>query len=521
MKTPIKLARSPMDFLLPYQHRWVNDQSRFKFGLMARQVGKDFCAAAEGIRDCFLAERARTKTTWVIAAPSERQSVEALDKWKEWMKAFKMAIADISEERDDPRNSESLLKSTVITFPGGSRVIAVPGRPETVRGFTGNVVLTEALFFEDFDRTWRAMFPSITNPMRGGLKKVRLLSTPNGVGSKGQQIWAKHYQPQSAVAAFGRTRPTSHPEEETIHDRSTPQPETGRQFSPNPQSAIKNPHSLHSIIWSCHRVDIHDAIREGLQLDAEELRAGLDDPEGWDQEYELNFLDQASVLLPYEVIAPCEDPLATESAPDGFWDASSYGDPVVLGIDFGRKRDLTVCWALQYVDHSRLMTREVLPLDNMSTPEQIQLLRQRIKRADRVCFDYTGAGMGMGDFLVKEFGEYNPTQHHHGKIELCTFTNPLKVEIFSKLRMEFERRKLGVPVSRMIREDIHSVQRVATATGVTYRAPHTGDGHADYATALALAVRAAETREEPFAYSTVYLEDHPEPRLGRQKWILI
>ena len=118
-----------MDFLLPYQHRWVNDQSRFKFGLMARQVGKDFCAAAEGIRDCFFAERAKTKTTWVIAAPSERQSLVALDKWKEWMKAFKMVIADISEERDDPRNSESLLKSTVITFPGGSRVIAVPGRP--------------------------------------------------------------------------------------------------------------------------------------------------------------------------------------------------------------------------------------------------------------------------------------------------------------------------------------------------------------------------------------------------------
>ena len=337
-----------------------------------------------------------------------------------------------------------------------------------MRGFTGNVVLTEALFFEDFDRTWRAVLPSVTNPLRGGLKKVRLLSTPNGVGSKGAQIWAKYYQPQSSpVAAFGRTRPTSHPEEEPNQNRSTPQPKTGPQFSlsaacggegrgevaqslvsspsPNPQSAIANPQSIRSIVWSCHRVDIHDAIREGLQLDAEELRAALDDPEGWAQEYELNFLDQATVLLPYEVIAPCENPLATETPPDGFWGAITYGDPVVLGIDFAANATSPSAGPFNMWTTVETMTREVLALDNMSTPEQIQLLRQRINRADRVCFDYTGAGMGMGDFLAREFGEHNPTRHRDGKIELCTFTNPLKVEIFSKLRMEFERRKLGMP----------------------------------------------------------------------------
>src|SRR5208283_1777506 len=68
----------------------------------------------------------------------------------------------------------------------------------------------------------------------------------------------------------------------------------------------------------------------------------------------------------------------------------------------------------------------------------------------------------------------------------------LKVEVFSKLRMAFEKRALRVPVNRAIREDLHSVNRVSTATGqVTYRAPHNADGHADRCTALALALRAA------------------------------
>lgn len=128
----------------------------------------------------------------------------------------------------------------------------------------------------------------------------------------------------------------------------------------------------------------------------------------------------------------------------------------------------------------------------MSTPDQVNLLRPRIQCASRVCLDYTGPGVGMGDYLVKEFGEYNPEKDLFGKIELCTFTNSLKVDIFSKLKMAFERQRVRIPISRVVREDLHSIQRVVGNSGnVTYRAPHTDDGHADRCTAKALAQRAS------------------------------
>ena len=205
----------------------------------------------------------------------------------------------------------------------------------------------------------------------------------------------------------------------------------------------------------------------------------------------IEFLAAAAVLLPYDLIIPCENPLATADAPSDFW-ATRTGEPIFCGIDFGRKKDLTVCWSLQLVGGAFKMTKEVLELCKMSTPDQIEILRPRIQRANSVAFDYTGPGVGMGDYLVKEFGELNPEKHLFGKIELCTFTNALKVDIFPKLRMEFERRLLGIPVSRIIREDLHLVHRIAMAGGgITYRAPHTPDGHADRCTALALAIRAA------------------------------
>lgn len=140
----------------------------------------------------------------------------------------------------------------------------------------------------------------------------------------------------------------------------------------------------------------------------------------------------------------------------------------------------------------------------MSTPDQIDLARPRLKRMRRVALDYTGPGIGIGDYLVKEFGEWNPAKDLYGKIELCNLSNPFKQEIFSKLKMRFEGAKLRIPISRVIREDLHAVQRVTTATGqVSYRAPHTEDGHSDRCSALALCVRAGEGMGGVFAYSRV------------------
>jgi phage FluMu gp28-like protein len=382
-----------------------------------------------------------------------------------------MAIADIREERDG--GSEALLKSVTIIFPRGSRVIAVPGRPDTVRGYSANVLLTEFAFFENPEQTWRAIVPAVTNPLRGGVKKVRLITTPNGIGNKAHEIWTKNYKGKDGLGVGVGLR--------LGEENSVP--------NPNPNLNL-NPASP----WSCHFVDIYTAVKEGLPLDIEELKAAVDDPEGWAQEFECQFLDVQAVLLPYELIASCESVEATATVPPEYWDAQLQFS-IDMGIDFGRRHDLTVCWSnAQLGDVAQ--TVEVLELAKMSTPEQIAILRPRLKRARRVCLDYTGAGIGMGDYLAQEFGEWNPDKHKYGKIELFTFSNMLKVEIFSKLRMAFEKRSVRVPISRLVREDLHSMNRVTTASGgVTYRAPHSADGHADRCTALALALRAGH--EQP------------------------
>lgn len=448
---------SPKELLYPLQRRFLDDAAQYKIGVTTRQWGKSTVTSGEAVHNCLV----DPGTKWVCMSAGERQSVEWLNKAKEWQAAYKLAIADVAEDRGGL--AEGLLRSSEITFANGSRIIAIPANPSTARGYSANIILDEFAYHEDPDAIWAAMFPSTTNRLAGTfldrwramLKgedtnirrdlKLRVVSTFNGRNNKFFSLWER---------------------------------------------AKENG-------YSAHRVTIHDAIADGMPLDAEKLRAALDDPEAWAQEYECEPMDSSTVLLPYDLIATCESAEATVTVPPEFF-VGNAARPLFIGWDFARKRDLCVPWTGELLGDV-LTSREMIELRGVSTPDQIDLMRPRLKAARRVCVDYTGPGVGLGDYLVKEFGEWNPARHEFGKIELCTFTNTLKVDLFSKLRMAFEQRRVRIPIHRAIREDLHSVQRVTTASGnVTYRAPHTDDGHADRCTALALLVRAAQQDRAKF-----------------------
>jgi len=440
---------SPKDLLYPLQRKFCDDRAQYKIAATTRQWGKSMVTSGEAVHDCLV----DPGTKWVCMSAGERQSVEWLSKAKEWLQAYQLVITDVAEDRGGL--AEGLLRSSEIALNNGSRIIAIPANPSTARGYSANIILDEFAYHEDPNAIWAAMFPSTTNRLAGTfLDRWRALL-------KGESTDIRRDLKLRVVSTFnGRT---------------------GKFFELWERAAANG--------YSAHKVTIHDAIADGMPLDAEKLRLALDDPDAWAQEYECEPMDISTVLLPYELLASCESPEATSLVPPEFW-MHPPTTPLFGGLDFARKKHLSVFWTDALVgDVSQC--REVLEMQNMSTPDQIELLRPRLQKCQRVAVDYTGPGVGMGDYLVKEFGEWNPEKHLFGKIELVTFTNTEKVDLFSKLRMAFEQKRTRIPISRTIREDLHSVHRVVSQSGnVTYRAPQTEDGHADRATAKALAERA-------------------------------
>ena len=261
-------------YLLPYQLEWLRDGSRFKIGMWSRQTGKSFATAGEAVLSCLR----EPGSHWVVLSAGERQALEWMEKAKFWVKVFRKVV-----EFAEPRWSEVLHAADAtqsrseVRFANGSRITAIPANPDTARGYSANLILDEFAIHERPFDIWAAIYPSITSP-HGGEKKLRIVSTPKGRGNKFADLWA------------------------------------------------------HNPGYSKHKVTIEDAVAAGLKVDIAQLKAGVDDPDIWAQEYMCEFIDNTSVLLPYDMIGKCESGSIRD---DG-------QSPIYIGMDVGRSKDLSV-----------------------------------------------------------------------------------------------------------------------------------------------------------------------------------
>ena len=434
---------SPVQLLKTYQDRVYRDPSRFIAWIAGRQIGKSFTGAMRAVALCDLSP----KRDFLIASPSERQSLEAVEKCKLHIEAFQTCkVAEEIVERDAPG---ALMKSATIIFENCSRIIAVPGKPDTVRGFSADIWMDEFAFFEDPAATWKAILPSISNPLKG-LKTAFLTSTPNGKSGRGKRFY------------------------DIVTNKGAIDPE---QMPPQYMAGA----------WSIHRTPITLAAPE-LGTDLAALREAVDDDETWKQEFLALFIDGSAVLLPYDLMAKCESAEASLSITPEEMEGRG---PWYAGIDYGRTSDPSVLWLLEQVGDV-LWTRAVKVLKNENTVDQFNAWSPYVERCARVCVDYTGPGVGFGDMCAKEFGaERNGPAAPTARCELCVFSPQFKCEIFPKLKVAFDGTRLRVPVDVECREDLHEMQDAVKDGKHNYFAKRTAQGHSDRCTALALAVRAA------------------------------
>jgi len=406
---------SPVEPLLyPYQRRWLEDKSRFKVGMFARQVGKTFVATLEIVLSALESPR-----RWVILSRGERQAKEAMDEGvKKHLAVIKVAYEDLNYPISAQENALE------VRLPNGSRITALPANPDTARGFSASVLLDEFAFHQDSRKIWAALFPVISAG-----HCLRVISTPNGKGNK-----------------FYELMTTDDP------------------------------------VWSKHRCDIYQAVREGLPRDIEQLRRALNDPDAWAQEYELQWLDEVSAWLDYDLIAACEAPECL---------GNYQGGDCYVGMDVGRRRDLTVIWVVEKIG-DLFWTREVMPLLRVPFAEQLAALdgvlaRYRVRRA---CLDETGLGMPVAEEAQRRHGQY--------RVEAVTFTGAVKQDLAVTLKRKFEDRQIRIPIDRDIRESLHSIRQTRTSAGnPRFDADRDEVGHGDYFWALALAVHGADNPVAP------------------------
>lgn len=410
-----EIKMPPVLQMRPYQQRWIDDDTRFKCAVKSARIGYSFATA---YRRDEISMRIPGRTTTVLSA-SKAQSIEFVEtaaKLCQLMGGTAQMVAN--EDFVDALGRIEAIQSK-ITFPNGSRIIALPANPRTARGYPGDAVLDEFAHHEDSYAIFAAVFRQVALG-----NSLEVLSTPNGEQGKFYDI-ARDLGLDMGVA------PTVLP-------------------------VKKNG-------WSGHWVDVHRAVAEGCPINIEEMRLGLNDEDTWNQEFLCVFLKSTGAWLTLDLIAACEDAGATIDLPPGFIPRGR----LYSGIDVGRDHDATCLWLDEQIGDIA-WTRAIVKLHAMSFPEQAKRLNPIVRMTTRSAIDKTGMGVGLFDLLNLE---------NLGRLMGVSFSGTnddgvkMKTDLAIRIKKRLEQMRSRIPYDPQIRAELMGIKRQATSTGVTFDAP--------------------------------------------------
>jgi phage FluMu gp28-like protein len=499
--------QSPIVSLLPYQRRWIEDDAPLKIVVKARQIGYSFAATLRVVFECL-----KRKTTWILLSKGERQSRLMMEKVQEHIQSCGI----VAQAHECEYFEGTSLKQLETRFPNGSVIYGLPANPDTARGYSGNVTLDEFAFHADAEKIYSALYPSITRGYR-----LEVISTPNGQQGKFYEL-AKNAGLVEEV----------------------------RGPSPNTSHLTPGTSSLAPQTWSPHYCDIYEAVRQGLKINLQQLRAGCEDDAAWRQEFGCQFVSTAENFFPPELVSRC---LSAEASTEMVLDArsevrgpsadTSHLTPSTffLGIDIGRRHDRTVFWVDEIqarrvgetVPGARYeglgneprtshiapntnssignlsVTRLVRTLSNVPFDTQLACARELLGLREgngaalirRAAIDATGMGAPLAESLAQEFGP---------RVEPVVFTAAVKEDLAYRTKRRMENGQTLLPNSREIRRAFSAVKKFVTVSGnVRFDAERTEAGHSDEFWAKALADYAAESRPAARATDGYLAESKP------------
>jgi hypothetical protein len=152
------------------QARVLNCESRRVLLNCTRQWGKSTVTAAKAVHQA--ATHAGSLT--LVVSPSARQSGEFLRKAEEFVRQMKL------KPRGDGDNDISLM------LPNRSRIVGLPGREATVRGFSAVTLL----LVDEASRVSDEMYYSLRPMLATSNGTLWLMSTPHGKSGFFWETWA-------------------------------------------------------------------------------------------------------------------------------------------------------------------------------------------------------------------------------------------------------------------------------------------------------------------------------------------
>ena len=410
---------SLLDLALPYQKKVILDNSKVKILNFSRQIGKSWTAAYLATQKCLMKQNGLV----IYLSTGQRAADESLKTCKKFGDAIKV-LSDGKITYDST--------ASCITYSNGSRIMTLPGKPESCRGWTVDLlVCDEMAFWQQPDECWQAIVPALLNKIAGGDKEIIICSTPLGKNS-----------------LF---------------------------FDLCQRAKVEND-------WKYFEVSIHDAIKDGLNVDLEQLHKLIPDPIQFSIEFECSFADSSNDFLSPSLLQFYNDDVKFE---DFF-----------IGVDWARSGDGTAIVALGRTKESKIYLLDLCTLHNVEYEKQINFVKEIFRKYNPKAM-YGDAG-GLGSPIMEELNK-----KVSARIKPFNFTSTNKTGAYEYLRKQvFDRNIFFKEDFRtQIVSDLSLIQQIISENGkLSYVSRRANGSHGDIVSAIVLALQAI--RDNPVNAST-------------------
>ena len=410
---------SLLDLALPYQKKVILDKSKVKVLNFSRQIGKSWTAAYLATQKCLMKNNALV----VYLSTGQRAADEALKTCRKFGDAVKILSNDTITYTSN---------ASCITYSNGSRIMSLPGKPESCRGWSVDLlVCDEMAFWQQPDECWQAIIPTLLNHLSGGEKEIIICSTPLGKNS-----------------LF---------------------------FDLCQRAKVEKD-------WKYFEISIHDAIKDGLNVDLEQLHKLIPDPTQFAIEFECSFADSSNDFISSNLLQFYVDDVKFE---DYF-----------IGVDWARSGDGTAITVLGRTKESKIYLLDLCTLHNVEYEKQINLVKEIFKKYNPKAM-YGDAG-GLGSPIMEELNKKIST-----RIKPFNFTSINKTDAYEYFRKQIFDRNIFFKEDfrTQIVSDLSLIQQIISENGkISYVSRRANGSHGDIVSSIVLALQAI--RDNPINSST-------------------
>jgi len=216
----------------PYQKKYLYSQDRFSITNKSRQIGWTEIVGAKSVKRCL------GGTNQLIASSSQRQANNAMSYVERYLERMKPEIKGLKVVTDS--RTEKQLNN-------GKFIWCLPSKPETIRGFNGDVRIDEYALHKDDGKIYEALLPSI---VKSSNYQIGICSTPLGQSNM-------FYEIMTDLAKYPDFK------------RGT--------------------------------INCYDAIEQGCTMDIETIKRNLDE-ESFRQEFLCEFVDEQTAYFTYDLL---------------------------------------------------------------------------------------------------------------------------------------------------------------------------------------------------------------------------